>query len=233
VEDGYRGGRRGDDVVVRDDGGSRCHLSITASTCDFASEPDQQDVIFKVLPHCGSLGGCEGGGDYAVLVYVLRFDDPGVWTSANKRGRVPLYHACTLYSRIAEDGDGGGQLGNDIVVRDDGGSRCHSSITALTCDFISKPDQQHLILKVLPHCGSLGGCEAGDYAALPYALRFDEPGVWTSADERGCVPLYHACTLYSGITEDGDGGGRQGDDVVLQKVGIGLLHNEERVLSSK
>ena len=68
---------------------------------------------------------------------------------------------------------------------------------------------------------------------LVYALRFDDPGVWTSANKRGRVPLYHACTLYSGITEDGDGGGRQGDDVVLQKVGIGLLHNEERVLSSK
>ena len=132
-----------------------------------------------------------------------------------------------------EDRYRGGRRGNDVVVRDDGGSRCHLSITASTCDFASEPDQQDVIFKVLPHCGSLGGCEAGDYAALAYALRFDEPGVWMSADERGRVPLYHACALYLGIMEDGDGGGRQGDDVVLQKVGIGLLHNEERVLSSK
>jgi hypothetical protein len=58
----------------------------------------------------------------------------------------------------------------------------------------------------------------GDYVVLAYALRFNEPGVWMSADECGCVLLYHACALYSGIAEDGDGGGRQGDDVVHQKL---------------
>ncbi len=43
-----------------------------------------------------------------------------------------------------------------------------------------------------------------DYAALAYASRFEDLGVWMRADKRGCVSLYQACALNSGIAEDED-----------------------------
>ena len=55
-------------------------------------------------------GRPRGGWDYTALVDALRFEDPGVWTRADKRGRVPLYQACALYLGIAEDGEPRGEV---------------------------------------------------------------------------------------------------------------------------
>ncbi len=39
-----------------------------------------------------------------------------------------------------------------------------------------------------------------------HASWFKNRDVLTRAAKCGCMPLYHACALYSGIAEEGDGG---------------------------
>ena len=111
-------------------------------------------------------------------------------TRADDRGRVPLYHACTSYSGIAEDGDGG----DGVVMMSSFGTTacpgCHSLITALMSDFASEPEDD-------TRCSR-------SYIALAFALRFEDPGVWTRADKRGHVRFskLSLCTIL------GDHGGR-------------------------
>lgn len=70
--------------------------SITASTCDFAPEPNL-DVIFESYLASNPWEAARRG-DYATLSYMCQHDDANIWTQRDARGHVPLYYACAHYA---------------------------------------------------------------------------------------------------------------------------------------
>lgn len=71
--------------------------SITASTCDFAPDPNLHAVFESYL--MTNPWDAAKRGDYATLTYIANHDDANIWTQKDEFGQVPLYYACTHYSQ--------------------------------------------------------------------------------------------------------------------------------------
>lgn len=85
--------------------------SITASTCDFAPDLNHHAVFESYL--VTNPWEAAKRGDYATLSYIANHDDANIWTQEDEFGNVPLYYACTSYSRA--DGLSFGKYGLESV----------------------------------------------------------------------------------------------------------------------
>mmetsp|Transcript_17222 Transcript_17222/g.37377 ORF Transcript_17222/g.37377 Transcript_17222/m.37377 type:complete len:340 (-) Transcript_17222:70-1089(-) len=86
--------------------------SITTSTCDFSPDPNL-DVIFESYLASNHWDAAKKG-DYATLSYMVCHDDANIWTQKDQFGHVPLYYACTSYSKRG-DGLAFGKYGLESV----------------------------------------------------------------------------------------------------------------------
>lgn len=71
--------------------------SITASTCDFAPDPNLHAVFESYL--MTNPWDAAKKGDFATLSYIANHDDVHIWTQKDVFGHVPLYYACVSYSQ--------------------------------------------------------------------------------------------------------------------------------------
>jgi len=86
--------------------------SITTSTCDFSPDPNL-DVIFESYLASNHWEAAKKG-DFATLSYMVNHDDSNIWTQKDEYGHVPLYYACTSYSKRG-DGLAFGKYGLESV----------------------------------------------------------------------------------------------------------------------